>query len=63
MFTPNCKRCPLAQKLISFILYVSKSCTGCPLSLTQSGFLVKYGMCLAHEGIFVFSPFQRLLCK
>ncbi|MFS7959428.1 hypothetical protein Hanom_Chr08g00691011 [Helianthus anomalus] len=34
MFTPNCRRCPLAQKLTSFVLYVSESCTVCPLSLT-----------------------------
>ncbi|MFS8024255.1 hypothetical protein Hanom_Chr16g01461071 [Helianthus anomalus] len=27
MFTPNCRRCPLAQKFASFVLYVSKSCT------------------------------------
>ncbi|MFS8024565.1 hypothetical protein Hanom_Chr16g01464721 [Helianthus anomalus] len=42
LFTSNCRRCPLAQKLTSFVLYVSKSCTVCPLSLTQSDFLVKY---------------------
>ncbi|MFS7926132.1 hypothetical protein Hanom_Chr04g00293391 [Helianthus anomalus] len=42
VFTPNYKRCPLAQKLISFVLYVSKSCTVCPLSLTQLDFLIKY---------------------
>ncbi|MFS7969826.1 hypothetical protein Hanom_Chr09g00813731 [Helianthus anomalus] len=27
MFTPNCRRCPLAQKLTSYVLNVSKSCT------------------------------------
>ncbi|MFS7963960.1 hypothetical protein Hanom_Chr08g00744451 [Helianthus anomalus] len=43
MFTSNCRRCPLAQKLTGFVLYVSKSCMFCPLSLTQSDFLVKYG--------------------
>ncbi|MFS7969933.1 hypothetical protein Hanom_Chr09g00815041 [Helianthus anomalus] len=35
MFTPNCRRCPLALKLTGFVLNVSKSCTVCPLSLTQ----------------------------
>ncbi|MFS7992031.1 hypothetical protein Hanom_Chr12g01077511 [Helianthus anomalus] len=43
MFTPNCKRYPLAQKLTSFVLNVSKSCTLYPLSQTQLDFLVKYG--------------------
>ncbi|MFS8021822.1 hypothetical protein Hanom_Chr16g01431991 [Helianthus anomalus] len=43
MFTPNCRCCPLAHKLTSFVLYVSKSCMVCPLSLTQSDLLVKYG--------------------
>ncbi|MFS7913462.1 hypothetical protein Hanom_Chr02g00142071 [Helianthus anomalus] len=43
MFTPNCRLCPLAQKLTSFVLYVSKYCTFCPMSLTQLAFSVKYG--------------------
>ncbi|MFS8013018.1 hypothetical protein Hanom_Chr14g01327811 [Helianthus anomalus] len=43
MFTPNCRRCPLAQKLTSFVLNVSKSCTLCPLGQTQLGFFVKSG--------------------
>ncbi|MFS7993575.1 hypothetical protein Hanom_Chr12g01095741 [Helianthus anomalus] len=43
MFTPNCRRCPLAQKLTSYVLNVSKSCTLYPLALTQLIFLVKYG--------------------
>ncbi|MFS8012665.1 hypothetical protein Hanom_Chr14g01323511 [Helianthus anomalus] len=34
MFTPNCRRCPLAQKLTSFVLNVSISCTLCHLSPT-----------------------------
>ncbi|MFS8031523.1 hypothetical protein Hanom_Chr17g01546851 [Helianthus anomalus] len=42
MFKPNCRHCPLKQKLTNFVLYVSKSCTVCLLSLTQSDFLVKY---------------------
>ncbi|MFS7908901.1 hypothetical protein Hanom_Chr01g00088491 [Helianthus anomalus] len=41
MFTPNYRRSPLAQKLTSFVLYVSKSCTVCLVSLTQSDFFVK----------------------
>ncbi|MFS7909608.1 hypothetical protein Hanom_Chr02g00096571 [Helianthus anomalus] len=53
MFTLNCRRFLLAQKLTSFVLYVSKSCTVCSLSLTQLDFLVKYG----HEGILVISHF------
>ncbi|MFS7976174.1 hypothetical protein Hanom_Chr10g00889341 [Helianthus anomalus] len=31
VFTPNCRRCLLAQKLTSFVLNVSKFCTLCPL--------------------------------
>ncbi|MFS7914864.1 hypothetical protein Hanom_Chr02g00158591 [Helianthus anomalus] len=38
MFTPNYIRCPLAQKLTSFVLNVSESCTLCPLSQTQLDF-------------------------
>ncbi|MFS7930276.1 hypothetical protein Hanom_Chr04g00342331 [Helianthus anomalus] len=41
MFTPNCRRCPLAQKLTSFVLNVPKSCTLYPLGQTQLDFLVK----------------------
>ncbi|MFS7909658.1 hypothetical protein Hanom_Chr02g00097201 [Helianthus anomalus] len=41
MFTPNCRRCPLAQKLTSFVLNVSKSYTLCPLGQTQLDFFVK----------------------
>ncbi|MFS7927477.1 hypothetical protein Hanom_Chr04g00309551 [Helianthus anomalus] len=43
IFTPNCRRCPLAQKLTSSVLNVSKSCTLCPLSQTQLDFFVKSG--------------------
>ncbi|MFS7910681.1 hypothetical protein Hanom_Chr02g00109061 [Helianthus anomalus] len=43
MFTPNCRRCPFAQKLTSFVLNVPKSCTLCPLGQTQLDFLVKSG--------------------
>ncbi|MFS8035053.1 hypothetical protein Hanom_Chr17g01588501 [Helianthus anomalus] len=41
MFTPNCRRCPLAQKLTSFVLNVLKSCVLCPLGQTQLDFFVK----------------------
>ncbi|MFS7901548.1 hypothetical protein Hanom_Chr01g00000971 [Helianthus anomalus] len=41
--TPFCRRCPLAQKLTSYVLNVSKYCTLCPLALTQLYFLVNYG--------------------
>ncbi|MFS7985684.1 hypothetical protein Hanom_Chr11g01001421 [Helianthus anomalus] len=34
-------RCPLAQKLTSSVLNVSKSYTLCPLALTQLNFSVK----------------------
>ncbi|MFS7936884.1 hypothetical protein Hanom_Chr05g00421031 [Helianthus anomalus] len=43
MFVPNCRRCPLPLKLTGFVLNISKSCTLCPLALTQSDFFVKYG--------------------
>ncbi|MFS7968265.1 hypothetical protein Hanom_Chr09g00795421 [Helianthus anomalus] len=43
MFTSNFRRCPLSQKLTGGVLYLSKSCTFCPLGQTQSDFLVKYG--------------------
>ncbi|MFS8014810.1 hypothetical protein Hanom_Chr15g01348871 [Helianthus anomalus] len=38
MFTSNFRRCPLAQKLTSGVLYLSKSCTFCPLDQTQLDF-------------------------
>ncbi|KAJ0792142.1 putative major facilitator, sugar transporter, major facilitator superfamily [Helianthus annuus] len=41
MFTSNFRRCPLAQKLTGGVLYLSKSCTFCPLGQTQLVFLVK----------------------
>ncbi|MFS7907113.1 hypothetical protein Hanom_Chr01g00067451 [Helianthus anomalus] len=37
-FTPNCKRCPLAQKLTGSVLFVSKSYMLCPLGQTQLDF-------------------------
>ncbi|MFS7922468.1 hypothetical protein Hanom_Chr03g00249491 [Helianthus anomalus] len=40
MFVPNCRQCPLSLNLMSFVLSVSKSCTLCPLPLTQSDFLL-----------------------
>ncbi|MFS7990476.1 hypothetical protein Hanom_Chr11g01059291 [Helianthus anomalus] len=43
MFTPNCRRYPLSLKLTGFVLYVTKSCTLCPLGQTQLDFLVKSG--------------------
>ncbi|MFS7900479.1 hypothetical protein Hanom_Chr13g01189151 [Helianthus anomalus] len=36
-------QCPLPLNLTSFVLNVSKSCTLCPLALTQLDFLVKSG--------------------
>ncbi|MFS7912671.1 hypothetical protein Hanom_Chr02g00132661 [Helianthus anomalus] len=43
MFTSNFRRCPFGQKLTGAVLYVSKSCTLCPLGQTQLDFLVKSG--------------------
>ncbi|MFS7972189.1 hypothetical protein Hanom_Chr09g00841781 [Helianthus anomalus] len=64
MFVPNCRRCPLALNLTSFVLNVSKSCTLCHLALTQSDFfLLNMLMCLAHEGILVILPPKGLLTK
>ncbi|MFS7931673.1 hypothetical protein Hanom_Chr04g00358711 [Helianthus anomalus] len=40
MFTPNCRHCPLPQKLTSFILNVLKSCTLCLLGQTQLDFFL-----------------------
>ncbi|MFS7963639.1 hypothetical protein Hanom_Chr08g00740701 [Helianthus anomalus] len=34
MFTSNCRRCPFSQNFTSGVLYLSKSCTFCPLSQT-----------------------------
>ncbi|MFS8017613.1 hypothetical protein Hanom_Chr15g01382481 [Helianthus anomalus] len=42
MFTSNFRRCILAQKLIGGVLYLSKSCTFCPLGQTQLDSLVKF---------------------
>ncbi|MFS7967683.1 hypothetical protein Hanom_Chr09g00788641 [Helianthus anomalus] len=63
MFVPNFKRCPLPLKLISFVLNVLKSCTLCPLGLTQLILSVKKVMCKAHEGIFDILSFEGLGCK
>ncbi|MFS7936482.1 hypothetical protein Hanom_Chr05g00416081 [Helianthus anomalus] len=49
MFVPNCRQCPLPLNLTSYVLNVSKSCTLCPLALTQSGFFVKYGHVQAYS--------------
>ncbi|KAF5794344.1 hypothetical protein HanXRQr2_Chr08g0327051 [Helianthus annuus] len=43
MFTSNFRRCPLGQNLTGGVLYVSKSCTFCPLGQTQLDFFVKSG--------------------
>ncbi|MFS7931589.1 hypothetical protein Hanom_Chr04g00357731 [Helianthus anomalus] len=48
MLTPLFSRRPLAQNLTSFVLNVSKSCTGCPLSLSSLFFwlnLITQGYC------------------
>ncbi|MFS8004877.1 hypothetical protein Hanom_Chr13g01230891 [Helianthus anomalus] len=41
MFVPNFRRYPLPLKLMSFVLYVWKCCTLCPLWQTQLYFSVK----------------------
>ncbi|MFS7940795.1 hypothetical protein Hanom_Chr05g00468561 [Helianthus anomalus] len=41
MFTSNFRRCPLGQTLTGVVLYVSKSCTFCPLDQTQLEFSIK----------------------
>ncbi|MFS8001964.1 hypothetical protein Hanom_Chr13g01196511 [Helianthus anomalus] len=38
IYVTNYRRCPLSLNLTSFVLNVSKSCTLCPLSLTQLTF-------------------------
>ncbi|MFS7934338.1 hypothetical protein Hanom_Chr05g00390441 [Helianthus anomalus] len=55
MFTSNYRRCPLAQKLASFVLNVSKSCTLCSLGQTQLDFFL---LNLVTQGHFsLFPPF------
>ncbi|MFS8010526.1 hypothetical protein Hanom_Chr14g01298131 [Helianthus anomalus] len=41
IFIPICRRYPLCLNLTSFVLNVLKSCTLCPLGLTQLIFSVK----------------------
>ncbi|KAJ0533916.1 hypothetical protein HanRHA438_Chr09g0395371 [Helianthus annuus] len=50
MFTPNYRRYPLSLKLTGFVLNVSKSCTVCPLSLTQ--FIFFFLLSLINQGYF-----------
>ncbi|MFS7900628.1 hypothetical protein Hanom_Chr08g00711931 [Helianthus anomalus] len=38
MFVSNYRQCQLPLNLTSFVVNVSKSCTLCPLTLTQSDF-------------------------
>ncbi|MFS7913101.1 hypothetical protein Hanom_Chr02g00137751 [Helianthus anomalus] len=49
MFTSNCRRCLLAQKLTSFVLNVPKSCKLRLLGQNQLIFLVKSG----HPRVFL----------
>ncbi|MFS7952445.1 hypothetical protein Hanom_Chr07g00606991 [Helianthus anomalus] len=49
MFTPKYRRCPLAQKLTSSVLNVSKSCTLCPLGQTRLDF---FGLNHITQGYF-----------
>ncbi|MFS8021403.1 hypothetical protein Hanom_Chr16g01427001 [Helianthus anomalus] len=41
IYIPNCNRCPLPLKLMTFVLSVLKSYMFCPLNLTQLIFMVK----------------------
>ncbi|MFS7922533.1 hypothetical protein Hanom_Chr03g00250221 [Helianthus anomalus] len=41
MFTRNCRCCTLSLKLMSFVLNILKSCTFCPLGITQIDFFDK----------------------
>ncbi|KAJ0934383.1 hypothetical protein HanRHA438_Chr03g0106791 [Helianthus annuus] len=52
IFISLCRRCPLCLKLTSFVLYVFKSYTFCPLGLTQLVFSVKFGHVLCTRGHF-----------
>ncbi|MFS8027748.1 hypothetical protein Hanom_Chr16g01502361 [Helianthus anomalus] len=63
MFTSNCRPCPLAQKLTSFVHYISKSCTTCPLGQTQLDFLVKFDHVPCTCGYFCHFIIQEILCK
>ncbi|MFS8029264.1 hypothetical protein Hanom_Chr16g01520331 [Helianthus anomalus] len=61
MFTPNCRRRPLAQKFTGGVLYLSKSCTFCPLGQTQLDFLVKSGHVLCTCGYCCHFTFSRAI--
>ncbi|MFS7921962.1 hypothetical protein Hanom_Chr03g00243051 [Helianthus anomalus] len=64
MFIPKCKRCPLAQKLKSFVLNVAKSCTLFPLDQTQLIFwlnLVTQGYFCLFIFIFNIIIFKKIL--
>ncbi|MFS8026507.1 hypothetical protein Hanom_Chr16g01487551 [Helianthus anomalus] len=41
MFTSNFRRCPFGQKFTGGVLYLSKSCTSCPLGQTWLEISVK----------------------
>ncbi|MFS7978840.1 hypothetical protein Hanom_Chr10g00920171 [Helianthus anomalus] len=58
MFVPNFRRCPLALKLMSFVLNVSKSCTLCSLRQTQLNFFL---LNLVTQGILVFVPIFNII--
>ncbi|MFS7907500.1 hypothetical protein Hanom_Chr01g00072111 [Helianthus anomalus] len=62
MFTPNCRRCPLAQKT-SFVLNVPKSRMLCPLGQPSYIFLLNLVMCITREGILVVSHFSGYFVK
>ncbi|MFS7987715.1 hypothetical protein Hanom_Chr11g01026161 [Helianthus anomalus] len=60
MFTPFCRRCPLAQKLTNFVLKILKSYTYYPLGQAQLDFLVNSDY---TNGILVFLPISLILIK
>ncbi|MFS7964874.1 hypothetical protein Hanom_Chr08g00755511 [Helianthus anomalus] len=53
MFISNFRRCPFGQKLTGVVLYLSKSCTFCPLCQTQLDFSIYYKLVLKHKLIYI----------
>ncbi|MFS8024530.1 hypothetical protein Hanom_Chr16g01464341 [Helianthus anomalus] len=50
IFTSNFRRCHFGQKFTGSVLYLSKSCTFCPLGQTWLEISIKNVMYNAHEG-------------
>ncbi|MFS7952199.1 hypothetical protein Hanom_Chr07g00604161 [Helianthus anomalus] len=56
MFTSNFRRCPFGQNLADGVLYLSKSCTFCPLGQTWLENSVKKCQLQCTWGKMVISP-------